>query len=156
MTGLAEFAGEFLVVEKLTVSTPVENVLLHSLNEEHDTGEAPGVVLGEDLEDLRLVEAGTEREVGERNVLGVDTLELENCGLVSINNCSVPPATLGPVILQDTQPLVDFSAEEPGDHVETIWNNGKYNSLNIWRSPSVKLSLNTKEKFQLLDFLSHN
>ena len=111
------------IIEQLAASATVDDILLELLNDEHDTDQAVGDWgLGEEVEDLRLQHAGTQRQLGDiRSDLSVNSLEVENCHLVIIDNCLVSHI-VGPalIVVQDTQSLATLSVIESVNHLATI------------------------------------
>ena len=116
--------------EKLTVSVPATNTMsvllspcsVSSVLPEYNLitrflnqqlGDGGG---GEDH--IRLWNSGTQRELGDiRRVLGINTLQVENCHLVIIDN-SLVSHVVGPVLIvfQNTQSLTILYTMEGRDH----------------------------------------
>ena len=92
------------------LSLPVDNLILDLLDEE--------LVDGGGREDqLRLQNSGTQRQLGDiRSVLRINSLEVENCQLVIVDNSLV--SHIGPalIVVQDTQSLSSHFTLEGGDH----------------------------------------
>ena len=61
---------------------------------------------------IGLQDTGTQGQLGDRSILGVNTMKVENCDLVLIDDSSVSPVGLGLVIVQDGQSLVCHVATE--------------------------------------------
>ena len=99
LTGETKPLRQLSFTEQMTTSTPIYDLLLHLLYDEHDGHQGVVEGLGEKVQDIRLQNSWTERELGDRSVLDINSLELENSQVVFIDDGSVSPTPLGSIVV---------------------------------------------------------